>query len=126
MNRSRLIWFAAGAATSVIASLAAMMLSPKPASLTPFLILDEPAASPALKGNGLRTSTEALETSFIANKAGELLHGCGAKSFKVTVPENGRPTADFPLNEENARAVECALTEAAGQKYRIGFELRPD
>ena len=102
------------------------MLKPEPATQTPFLILDEPDSTPALMSAASKTNTNAVEMGFIASKTGELLHGCEAKSFELTLSENGRPTADLPLNEENAPAFDCVLAKATARNYRMDIELRPD
>ena len=116
MRRTRLIWFAAGAATTLIVSLvAAQIPSPeKPKAKIAFIELTEPVVE----------AEELKDEHSIANTTGQIARDCGAKFFQTTLLVNDHPaTMELPITVENSVAAECVLREATerGIAMRIVF-----
>ena len=118
MNRPRLIWFAAGVATSAGVSLVATSFVLEPIMPTPSLILYEPELA-------LNTALSNIESKLIPSETGELLRDCGARYFEIDLGER-ELTAELQLTEENAGAFECVLNGARVRDYRVGIELLHD
>lgn len=119
MNRSSLVWFAAGAAASSAVALASTLLKSEPVTFTAFLVLEEPFV---LKARG-----QMSDMDMIADQTGELLRSCRAKSFETTfLYDDHSPTADLPLIQGNAQAFDCVLEEANSRDLRLSIDLRRD
>ena len=116
MNRLRLIWFAAGAATALLASLIGAQIpsGEEPKAKIATIELTEPVIE----------SEELKDEHSIANATGQIARNCGAKFFQTTFLVNDQPaTMELPITVENSDAAECVLREATerGIAMRIVF-----
>ena len=116
MNRLRLIWFAAGAATTLLASLIAAQIpsGEEPKAQIATIELTEPVIE----------AEELKDEHSIANATGQIARDCGAKFFQTTFLVNDHPaTMELPITVENSDAAECVLREATerGIAMRIVF-----
>ena len=116
MNRLRLIWFAAGAATTLLASLIGAQIpsGEEPKAKIATIELTEPVIE----------SEELKDEHSIANATGQIARDCGAKFFQTTFLVNDQPaTMELPITVENSDAAECVLREATerGIAMRIVF-----
>ncbi len=120
MRRTRLIWFALGAGTSLAATLIAMMFfTPRETSPTiPFLELIEPVK---LRGEG----EEVRDEDMIANVTGELVRTCGADFFETTFLYNDHsPTTEIAIVPENADAIDCIVKAASRRSIQTNIIFR--
>ena len=119
--RTRLLWFAFGAATLLLVTIASSKLSnetpPHPTEIA-YLELSEPVVE----------DPEIEDIDMIANRTGKLARDCGADLFQTTfLYTDHSPTLELPITPENAGAVHCALREAEDQaiQWKLIFAPAP-
>ena len=120
MRRTRLIWFAIGAGTSLTATVMSMMFfaSPEPLPTVPYLELTEPFV---LRGEGEDLRNEDM----IANLTGEVTRNCGAEFFETTfLYEDHSPTVEIAVVPENADAIDCIVTAASQRSIQTNIIFR--
>ena len=120
MRRTKLLWFAIGAGTSGILSLAAYWFFEPTvighSSVTYFVLTDRSPQATRFP------EADADVRTAIADKAGEVLRSCGARVFEMSSSYNSRPpTADLPIVDENFPAIKCVIEE--GSKKGIDFRM---
>lgn len=118
MRRTRLIWFALGAAVTATAAVVATQFAPAPDQPeVAFLELIEPERPGA--------QNKVQDEDMIANVTGDLARKCGAKFFETTFLYNDHsPTMEIALVPENKKAIDCILTEAAKRSIRTNIIYR--
>ena len=116
IRRARLIWFAAGAATTLLISFIAAQIPS--AEETKAKIATIELTEPVVEAEELK------DEHSIANATGQIARDCGAKFFQTTFLVNDHPaTMELPITVENSVAAECVLREATerGIAMRIVF-----
>lgn len=126
MKRLRLIWFAAGAATSAVCTIVATFLLQSQVTLDgriiPTLVLEEPLNVQALVEGGTPPDED-----MIANQTSQFLRDCGAKAFEATALRGDvLPTADYPLVPENYGSIECVLKGLGEAELEFSVDMRWD
>ena len=117
MRRTRLIWFAAGAAVTLLVSLIAAQIpsAEEPKAKIAFIELTEPVVE----------AEELKDEHSIANTTGQLARNCGAKFFQTTFLVNDHPaTMELPITIENSNAFECVLREASERGIAMQIVFR--
>jgi hypothetical protein len=113
VRRSRLIWFAAGAAVAGFASVLTTLLVAKDPEPVPVLVVDERI--------DLLLEMEGDQWRDTAPLNGKMLRECGARTFEMDaiIPDDGGH-ARLPITKENEAAFECVFKRSADE----GFNLR--
>lgn len=123
MRRTKLIWFAAGAAAATLFSLFAnWFLQPTVIKhgRTAYIVLTEPhSEKQPIVGE------PASNNEMIANQTGSILRDCGATVFETTFLYNDHaPTADFPIIRENHSSLDCVIKAINDQGIHFEIETR--
>ena len=116
MRRTRLIWFALGAAS--VASVAVISHIGTPEIETPVIAHLE-LIEPVNDAGDIR------DEDMIANRSGALARECGAQFFETTFLVNDHaPTLEIALTPENQEATDCILLRAASQDIQTNIIYR--
>ena len=116
--RNRLTWFALGAATSAIASIAASVAFSSGDKLQPYLSVSERAPTPE----------EIDEFEAIAQTSGALLRECEAKQFYMKDANglDGVPFSLIKIKKENDIAIQCVFERARVEGYPLHIQIISD
>jgi hypothetical protein len=106
----KLIWFAAGAASSAVVSIGAGILLAKDRTPGPYLIVED----------RLDLLNEMNDRGEIATLGGKMLRECGVHEFEMesVVPDGGGYSAVL-INPDNQDSFDCVFERSA----REGFKL---
>lgn len=120
IRRQKLIWFALGTLTSMLFSLAMVLLPTRlilDEASTYYVILEEP-----ISGNQQNDSEGA---GSVADRTGRLMRECGAKFFQTTfLSGESLPTAELPIIPDNINALPCIISQADREGIKITTEAR--
>ncbi|TWJ09971.1 hypothetical protein JN10_1627 [Altererythrobacter ishigakiensis] len=118
MRRTRLTWFALGAATSAIASIATSVAFSSGDKLQPYLSVSE----------RVLTLEEIDQFEAIAQTSGALLRECGAKQFYMKDANglDGVPFSLIKINKENDIAIHCVFERARVAGYPLHIQMISD
>ena len=118
MRRSRLIWFALGAATSSVAVMATNFAFSGKKIIEPYLSVSERALTP----------NELNEMEAIAQTSGKLLRQCGAKQFYMKDANglDGVPFSLLKINEENDLTIQCVFERARVEGFPLHIQMITD
>lgn len=118
MRRTKLIWFAAGAATSAIVALIAQLAIQHPKQAQPYLSVSERPL----------TENESNKFGDIAQTSGKLLRECGAKQFDVKAANgaDGVPYSLIKINQENDLTIHCVFERAPAEGFPLHIQLITD
>ena len=110
MNRTKLIWFAAGAASSAAVSIGAGILLAKDRPPGPYLIVED----------RMDLLNEMNDRGEIATLGGKMLRECGVHHFEMesVVPDGGGYSAVL-VSPDNQDSFDCVFERSA----RDGFKL---
>lgn len=116
--RTRLTWFALGAETSAIASIAASVVFSSGDKLQPYLSVSERALTPE----------EIDEFEAIAQTSGALLRECGAKQFYMKDANglDGVPFSLIKIKKENDIAIQSVFERARVEGYPLHIQIISD
>jgi hypothetical protein len=117
VRRTRLIWFALGAAAvAIMTILTNLFLTPEPERpIIAYLELTEP----------LVVRDQVRDEDMIADQTGQLARTCGAKFFETTFLYNDHlPTMEIALTPENEKSVRCILAEASKRSIQTNIIFR--
>ena len=121
MRRTKLVWFAVGAATSAVASIVASGLV-IPTVQTMMMRIEEPEFSPTPE-EWKAMSSEQQKLSNIASQTGNLLRECGVTQFSTTLPGgHALPYVEFDVMKSKPVALDCVLEGARKIDARISFQ----
>ncbi len=116
MRRTRLIWFALGAASVAhVAVLAKLTEQRQQQVVVAHLELVEP----------LPVNNAWTDESFVANRVGKMARECGGKFFELTAqsPDHS-PTLELALTPENKTVVECLMSKTSEQSIKMNIIYR--
>lgn len=120
IRRQKLIWFALGTLTSMLFSLAVVLLPTRfiiNEASTYYVILEEP-----ISGNQQNDSEGA---GSVADRTGLLMRECGAKFFQTSfLSGESLPTAELPIIPDNINALPCIISQADREGIKITTEAR--
>lgn len=118
MNRTRLIWFACGAAVSALATLVTQVVVKEPEAAVPFLSITEKAAS-SVTVAGVTEQTLS---------SGALLRECGAQTFLIKQDKapGSVPYALMAISTDTAPAIQCILARAAKEDIPVNIQMITD
>ena len=116
MRRSRLIWFALGAASVALAAVFAKSFQVEPEQIAiAHLELIEP----------LVENDEIRDEDMIANQLGKLARDCGAQFFETTfLYTDHAPTLEIALTPENQDATDCLMSQASKRSIEMNIIYR--
>jgi len=118
VRRTRLIWFALGAAASALAAVLANLTVSNSDALHPYLTISERALS----------RDEIDELKLVAQTSGALLRECGAKRFYMNTANgvDGVPYSLIKIEPENDLAIHCVFERAAGEGFPLHIQMITD
>ncbi|MBX7496010.1 hypothetical protein K3172_09115 [Qipengyuania sp. 6B39] len=116
MRRTRLIWFALGAAAVVAVFVVSRIFTPE---------IEMPVIAHLELIEPVDDTGDITDEDMIANRSGALARDCGAQFFETTFLYNDHaPTLEIALTPENQKATECILSRAASQAIQTRIIYR--
>ena len=121
MRRSKLIWFAAGAATSAVATTTATIFNAKDEEVL-LLRVHEPEFDPTPE-EWEKMDPEERNLSNIAVRTGEIARACGVGAFSNVLPGSlhSGPYIEFNVLTSSPVAIDCVLEESRQINARASF-----
>jgi hypothetical protein len=118
VRRTRLIWFAAGAAVCAAVTISFNLLASSGGAPQPYLSVSE--------RDLLSDEIDHLES--VAQTSGALLRECGAKRFymKAANGVDGVPYSLIKIEQENHLAIHCVFERAAREGFPLHIQMITD
>lgn len=116
MIRTRLVWFALGAASVASAAVVAKLIEPE---------AEKPRVAHLELVEPVLDRDEIRDEDLIANVIGELARDCGARFFETTfLYSDHAPTLEIPLTPDNQQATECIMSKASQRSIQTNIIYR--